>query len=137
MGFSNGGMLSYRLACELSEQISAIGVGGGASMLNSCSPPNAVSVIHLHGGLDEIVPLDGGGPFFVKPIIESFKLVNSANACSAMTYVVTSDSTSETTSSLCSNGTEQKLTNYFDQGHDWNTAWTKEILRFLFAHPRK
>ena len=137
MGFSNGGMLSYRLACELSEQISAIGVGGGASMLNSCSPPNAVSVIHLHGGLDVIVPLDGGGPFFVKPIIESFKLVNSANACSPMTYVVTSDSTSETTSSLCSNGTEQKLTNYFNQSHEWTIDWTKEMLRFLFAHPRK
>ena len=137
MGFSNGGMLSYRLACELSEQISAIGVGGGALMLNSCSPPNAVSVIHLHGGLDEDVPLDGGGRFFVKPIIESFKLVNSANACSTMTYAVTSDSTSETTSSLCSNGTEQKLTNYFNQSHEWTIDWTKEMLRFLFAHPRK
>ena len=137
MGFSNGGMLSYRLACELSEQISAIGVGGGALMLNTCSPPNSVSVIHIHGGLDETVPIDGGGRFFVKPVIESFKLVNSANACSTMTYVVTSDLTSETTSALCSNGIEQKLTNYFNQGHEWTIDWTKEILRFLFAHPRK
>jgi polyhydroxybutyrate depolymerase len=137
MGFSNGGMMSYRLACELSEQISAIGVGGGALVLNTCSPPNTVSVIHVHGGLDNTVPLDGRGLFFVKPVIESFKLVNSANACSTMTYVVTSDLTSETTGAVCSDGTEQKLTNYFNQGHEWTIDWTKEILRFLFAHPRK
>ena len=137
MGFSNGGMMSYRLACELSEHFSAIGVGGGALVLNTCSPPNTVSVIHIHGGLDTTVPLDGGGPFFVKPVIESFKLVNSANACSPMPYVVSSNLTSETTVAICADGTEQKLTNYFNQGHEWTIDWTKEILRFLVAHPRK
>lgn len=137
MGFSNGGMMSYRLACELSEHFSAIGVGGGALVLNTCSPPNTVSVIHIHGGLDTTVPIDGGGPFFVKPVIEAFKLVNSANACSTMNYVVDLDFTYETTSAVCSDGTEQKLTNYFNQGHEWTIDWTKEILRFLFAHPRK
>ncbi|NBW92376.1 MAG: hypothetical protein EBR53_07995 [Actinobacteria bacterium] len=136
IGFSNGGMLSYRLACEFSEKITAIGVGGGAMMLNSCSPPRVVSVVHLHGNLDETVPIDGGGQFFVKPVIESFKLVNSANKCSPMVYEVTSDFLSETTKAVCSDGTEAKLINQYNDAHDWTSDWTKEIIRFLFAHPR-
>jgi len=136
MGFSNGGMMSYRLACELSEKIAAIGVGGGALVVESCSPPRPVSVIHIHGNLDETVPIDGGGIFNIKPVIESFKRVNSSNACSAMIYQVETDSSSETTSAICLDGTEEKLINYFNQDHEWTTDWTKEILRFLFAHPR-
>ena len=137
VGFSNGGMMSYRLACELSDKFTAIGVGGGAMMLNTCSPPNQVSVIHLHGNLDSTIPIDGGGYFNIPPVIPAFKLVNSANKCSTMVYEVTSDLVSETTSAACEDGTEQKLINYFDQGHEWTFAWTKEVIRFLFAHPRK
>jgi len=136
MGFSNGGMMSYRLACELSDKFTAIGVGGGAMMLNTCTPPNQVSVIHLHGNLDSTIPIDGGGYFNVPPVIPAFKLVNSANRCSTMVYEVTSDFVSETTSAACEYGTEQKFINYFDQGHEWTTSWTKEIIKFLFAHPR-
>ena len=106
-------------------------------MLNTCSPPRPVSIIHIHGNLDDTIPIDGGGPYNVSPIINSFKTVNAANSCSAMAFGVVSDSFSESTIASCQGGTEVKLINYFDQGHDWNTAWTKEILRFLFAHPRK
>ena len=136
MGFSNGGMMSYRIACELSDKFTAIGVGGGAMMLNTCSPPNQVSVIHLHGNLDSTIPIDGGGYFNVPPVIPAFKLLNSANKCSTMVYEVASDLVSETTSAACEDGTEQKLINYFDQGHEWTFAWTKEVIKFLFAHPR-
>lgn len=137
LGFSNGGMMSYRLACELADKFSAIGVGGGALVLDTCSPPIPVSVLHLHGNLDQTVPLDGGGQFNINPIIDKFKLVNSVNVCSPMEYQVTSDSNSETTSAICADGTEAKLINFFDQGHNWPSNWTKEIIRFLFAHPRK
>ncbi len=58
-GHSNGAILAYRLACELSDQISAIGVQAGVLGV-SCSPTNPVSVFHLHGLADTNIPIDGG-----------------------------------------------------------------------------
>lgn len=137
MGFSNGGMMSYRLACDLSEKFTAIAVGGGVLVVDSCSPPKPVSIIHLHGNLDTTIPIDGGGQFNIPPVINAFKRVNSANQCYALEFLVTSDSNSETTSAICDDGTEAKLVNYFDQAHNWPSFWTKDMMRFLFAHPRK
>lgn len=137
MGFSNGGMMSYRLACEVSEKFSAIAVGGGALVVDSCSPPHPVSIIHLHGNQDSTIPIDGGGPFIIPPVINAFKQVNTANECSAMQFVVTLESNSESTSAICVDGTEAKLINYFDQAHNWPSYWTKDMIKFLFAHPRK
>jgi polyhydroxybutyrate depolymerase len=137
IGFSNGGMMSYRLACELSDQFTAIGVGAGALMTSTCSPPNPVSVIHIHGGLDWKVPVNGGGPYSASDSTKAFQQVNLSNSCSAMTYVETNEPGRTEISGSCLDGTEAKLVNYLDQGHEWTVFWTKEILRFLFAHPRK
>ena len=137
IGFSNGGMMSYALACELSDQITAVGIGAGALMTGTCTPPNPVSLIHIHGGLDYKVPITGGGAFLATDSTKSFQQVNSSNRCSAMTYIESNESEKTQITGSCFDGTEAMLVNYFDQGHDWNISWTKEILRFLFAHPRK
>jgi len=62
MGLSNGGMMSYRLACEMTEQIAAIGVVSGAFNLESCQPSAAVPVIVFHGTADELIRYQGGKP---------------------------------------------------------------------------
>lgn len=59
-GHSNGAAMAYRLACELSEHVVAIGVQAGPLGVDECSPGRPVSVLHLHGGADANVPLDGG-----------------------------------------------------------------------------
>lgn len=62
-GISNGAMMSYRLACELSDRIAAIGPVAGnlpVNIADSCQPAAAVSVIAFHGTDDEFVPIDGG-----------------------------------------------------------------------------
>ncbi len=60
-GFSAGGGMSHRLACQLSEQITAIGtVSGAYSQLDGgCQPERAVPVISLHGTDDPVVPFTG------------------------------------------------------------------------------
>lgn len=58
-GHSNGAILAYRLACELSERISAIGVQAGVLGV-PCAPTRPVSVFHLHGLADTNIPIDGG-----------------------------------------------------------------------------
>ncbi len=55
-GMSNGGMMSYRLAVELSERIAAIAPVGGTMATDIGEPKRSVPVMHFHGTKDEIVP---------------------------------------------------------------------------------
>ena len=60
-GFSNGGFLAYRLACEHADKIAAIvSVGGGAP--ETCKPSSPVSVLDVHGTADKRVPVEGWPP---------------------------------------------------------------------------
>jgi polyhydroxybutyrate depolymerase len=60
-GISNGGMMSYRLACELSDKIAAIAPVSGAQNVD-CKSARPVSVIAFHGTADQHVLYDGGVP---------------------------------------------------------------------------
>jgi polyhydroxybutyrate depolymerase len=51
-GFSNGGMMTYRLACELGNRIAGIAVVAGAL--------NVMPVVIIHGTADDTVPYNGG-----------------------------------------------------------------------------
>jgi polyhydroxybutyrate depolymerase len=59
-GMSNGGMICYRLAAELSERIAAIAPVSGPMGTETCSPKRPVSVIHFHGTDDQFAPFQGG-----------------------------------------------------------------------------
>jgi polyhydroxybutyrate depolymerase len=59
-GHSNGAIMSYRLACELSDKIVAIGVQAGSLEVDSCRPTHPVSVLHIHGSADRNIPISGG-----------------------------------------------------------------------------
>jgi len=59
-GYSNGAMMSYRLGCELSDRIAAIGPVSGSLGFIDCRPSRPVSVIHFHGTDDSYEPYRGG-----------------------------------------------------------------------------
>jgi polyhydroxybutyrate depolymerase len=59
-GMSNGGIMSYLLASELSDRIAAIAPVGGPMGTETCNPKRPVSVIHFHGTADEYAPFKGG-----------------------------------------------------------------------------
>lgn len=59
-GISNGAMMAYRLACDLSDQISAIAPVAGAMMIERCNPDRPIPVIHFHGLADQNAPFEGG-----------------------------------------------------------------------------
>jgi len=68
-GYSNGSMMSVRLACSLSNRIAAIGGVAGAyyppaandlSASETCPDTRAVPLIEFHGTSDPIVPYNGG-----------------------------------------------------------------------------
>ena len=57
-GMSNGGFMSYQLACELSDRIAAIASVTGSMNLgwfNSCNPSHPMPVMEIHGTLDPTV----------------------------------------------------------------------------------
>jgi polyhydroxybutyrate depolymerase len=58
-GMSNGAMMCYRLAAELSGRIAAIAPVGGTMAIKEAKPARPVPVLHFHGTKDRFVPLDG------------------------------------------------------------------------------
>ncbi|MCB0564106.1 MAG: T9SS type A sorting domain-containing protein [Phaeodactylibacter sp.] len=61
-GMSNGGFMSYRLACELNNKVAAIASVTGSmvpSYIGSCAPGRAVPVLEVHGTADDVVPYLG------------------------------------------------------------------------------
>lgn len=59
-GMSNGAMMAYRLAAELSQRIAAIAPVAGCLAIDIGSLKRPVSVLHFHGTNDEFVPFRGG-----------------------------------------------------------------------------
>ena len=59
-GMSNGAMMAYRLASELSDRIAAIAPVAGPMGTDACQPGRPVPVIHFHGDADEFAPFAGG-----------------------------------------------------------------------------
>jgi polyhydroxybutyrate depolymerase len=62
VGHSNGGYMSYRMACERADLIAGIVSLAGNAQTNAagCTPARHVAVLHLHGTLDTAVPYEGG-----------------------------------------------------------------------------
>jgi polyhydroxybutyrate depolymerase len=58
-GMSNGGMMCYRLAAELSDRIAAVASVAGSLALDECRPVRPVPVLHIHGTKDGLVLYDG------------------------------------------------------------------------------
>ena len=59
-GMSNGGIMSYRVASELSDRIAAIAPVSGPMGTEKCNPKRPVPVLHFHGTDDEFAPFKGG-----------------------------------------------------------------------------
>jgi polyhydroxybutyrate depolymerase len=58
VGFSNGGFLAWRVACEHADKVAAIvSIGGGAP--ETCRPSSPVAALDVHGSGDDVVPIDG------------------------------------------------------------------------------
>jgi polyhydroxybutyrate depolymerase len=62
LGFSNGGFMAHRLACEAADDIAAIvSISGTTDATPApCRPARPVSVLQVHGDADGSVEYDGG-----------------------------------------------------------------------------
>ena len=62
VGLSNGGFMSYRLACDSMPGLTAIAVLGSSSFTDPerCASARPISVLHMHGTNDTTVAFEGG-----------------------------------------------------------------------------
>jgi polyhydroxybutyrate depolymerase len=136
-GISNGGMLSYALACNTAT-FAAIGPDS-ATQLDACAAPHPTSVMHLHGTTDRMIRYDGGpgagvaridGPSV--PDVNAFWL--AADRCASPT--VTVDGVVTTSAADCADGRAVVLKTVDGGGHEWPPFTTAALWQFFAAHPR-
>lgn len=71
IGYSNGGMMAYGLACNTADMIAAVGIMSGVMLEDECNQSHKTSIIHFHGIEDEVLPYNGNQDFqSVSSIIE-------------------------------------------------------------------
>ena len=84
-GMSNGGYMSYELACELEDKIAAFGSVTGNFMLNtdqSCEFTREIPIAHFHGTSDNVVdyyPPSFDGSLTVSESIDFWNEYNNLN----------------------------------------------------------
>jgi polyhydroxybutyrate depolymerase len=90
-GMSNGGFMSFLLACQLSDRIAAIASVTGSmtpETYNNSNPQHPMPILQMHGTSDGVVPYNGA--FFSKSIddvIDYWVGYNNCNATPAITVL--------------------------------------------------
>ena len=160
-GFSNGGFMSYRLACELSDRITAIAPVSGnmaISQQQACKPAHKIPVIHIHGTKDKDIPVSGV-PNFMLSSQASLGFFIKNNGCNNKPKVIdVKDINTKDSSSVkyfiygtCDDKSEVRFYEVTGGGHTWPDALeaphlghtnrdfnaSKEIWQFFsrFSHP--
>jgi len=85
-GLSNGGMMAYRAAAEMSERFAAMASVAGTIVTDTWQPKLPLPVLHIHGTDDPLVPYKGGdkdGPVFLRflSVEANMKICCRANGC--------------------------------------------------------
>jgi polyhydroxybutyrate depolymerase len=82
-GMSNGGFMSYLLACELSDRFAAMASVTGSmtsGQTESCNAQHATPIMEIHGTGDDIVPYNGTSLFTSIPeVINHWVVFNDCN----------------------------------------------------------
>ncbi len=86
-GFSNGAMMTQRIACEASELFAAAAlVGGRLERGFECTPSHRMPLLQMNGGSDRTVPFDGSistGKYFYASTRSVAEHWNDGLACAA------------------------------------------------------
>lgn len=126
-GISNGAMMSYRLGCELSDRIAAIGPVAGALNVQDCKPAHPVSVIILHGKDDKYVLYNGGKSLKMAdnrertdtPVSYAVSFWTKNNQCSPTPQKEEKGRLTKELYAGGSSGTEVLLYSIKGEGHAW------------------
>lgn len=127
-GMSNGGFMSYHLACNLSSKIAAVAsVTGSMSSetYESCNPDHPTSILQVHGSIDVTVPFQGNsalGMRSVNDVMDYWKLYNACDVDPTSIIIDYFDieiAVQHDTYSNCLNDVHVELYKIEGMGHTW------------------
>lgn len=147
-GFSNGGMMAHRFACEQPGKVASISSVGGALGTPDCLPTESVSVMILHSRNDTVVPVDGGrtqglsGEWLCAGVESDAEQWAGFNQCRPPSDELSSAGLLSRDWLDCAGGAQVRLRISSDGGHDWPLGGdaqldaTAEIIAFATQRPQ-
>lgn len=156
-GFSNGGMLAYRLACEMPDVLAAVAPVSG-SLETECEPSAPVSMVIFHGTDDNNVPFEGGVGkkalvrLAKKPVSYAVSFWAEHNKCKGGPERSGKGNIVVEKYGVCEKGTEVVLYKIIGGTHSWpggkrvyavedeptaEISATETMWAFFKAHPKK
>ncbi len=134
-GISNGGIMSYTLACNTG-LFAAIGPDA-ATQLDPCRSPHRTSVMDIHGTADPLVPYRGGQGFSVingPSAAEVNAFWRNVDQCGAPQATTSGRVTTSTAG--CADHRGVVLMTIDGGGHiEWPASFTQKLWEFFAAHP--
>jgi polyhydroxybutyrate depolymerase len=145
VGFSNGGMMALRAACELPDLFAAVASVNGAGV-SPCVPSRPVSVLQVSGGRDALIPYRGTAwmtplksPIPATPVVAGGW--ERANRCSGLPAHTHTQAAEIRSYDSCAGGTSARVVVLPRNGHTWprgaSEGWdaTTEVWRFFASRP--
>ena len=126
-GMSNGGFMSYHLACNLSNRVAAIASVTGSmtpETYDQCNPKHPTAVMQIHGAKDSVVPYQG--TYGMKPMDDVIDYWVTYNGCDKTpTELVIEDNDSDELGGTlsryygCINNVSVELYYFDGLAHEW------------------
>ena len=152
VGHSNGGFMSYRMACDHSDIVAAVTSLAGATFLDprDCSPTEPVHVLQIHGTADTTIFYAGGCLMQCYPgAVQTVETWAAYDGCA----IVGDDSArpididagipgNETVITIydtdCAPGGSAQLWTIVDGGHVPILVddFSRQVVEFLYGHPK-
>ncbi len=132
-GYSEGGGMAYRLACELSPQIAAFATVEGAfyHVPGGCNPSRPVPFLEIHGQADQLAPYDGNPGVGMASVQTMLNLWLGIDQCQSSNKVIfqKADVTGFEWPN-CTAGTVVEHYRISDGGHTWPGSSPQPSLGF-------
>ena len=155
-GMSNGGMMAYRIASELSDKVAAVGVVQAAMFGEMPDQGKPVNMIVFHGDKDKVFPLNGGrGKWFVyrfdtPSTMETINYWVKRNNCRDEPEIFMKNGVAKYTYGGGTDNTEVVFYKISNGGHFWpggrrfpvfyrpskKISATDEMCKFFFSHSK-
>jgi polyhydroxybutyrate depolymerase len=116
-GLSAGGMMAYRLACQLSNRFVAIASVSGAQVIKTCSPARPISILEIHGTDDSRLPYEGDQYF--PSTMSTIQRWVALGGCATTPTKTVNGITSTSSWSQCRAGTVVRFDTVNGGHHSW------------------
>lgn len=125
-GFSNGALMSYRMVCERPDLVHVAVAVAGDAVGPRCNPATPVSLLHVHGARDSLIPLSGVAssalaPTGFPPAAASVERIAVADDCSGA-VTSTTPSGADWSATGCTDDLTVELLTLAAMGHHYPTG---------------